>query len=166
MIPDYLDVIAVDPGKLSGLVLVRTPLAGVSTGIPYKLVSEELEQFELCDRVVELLSEAERNQIPTVLVVEDFAITSKTASNTKATWSLEILGTLRYLTHKVSVRVPFVTQTPAQAKAMISNEALKKTDLWHRGGAGHANDAARHALHYLVVHGLITAEALIPEVPR
>jgi len=37
-------------------------------------------------------------------------------------------------------------QTPADAKALFPNEALRKVGTWHKGGEGHALDAIRHAL--------------------
>jgi hypothetical protein len=46
-----------------------------------------------------------------------------------------------------------VFQSPADAKAMFPNEALKKVGAWHVGGEGHANDAIRHALLRLVKTG-------------
>jgi hypothetical protein len=36
---------------------------------------------------------------------------------------------------------------------MFPNEALKKLEYWHRGGAGHALDAIRHGLLYLAKNG-------------
>jgi hypothetical protein len=44
-------------------------------------------------------------------------------------------------------------QTPANAMGMFTNEKIKKLDYWHRGGAGHALDAIRHALLRFVSKG-------------
>jgi hypothetical protein len=44
-------------------------------------------------------------------------------------------------------------QSPADAKRMFTNEAIKKLEYWHKGGAGHALDAIRHGLLYLAKNG-------------
>jgi len=44
-------------------------------------------------------------------------------------------------------------QPPANAMAMFDNKKLKKLEYWHKGGAGHALDAIRHALVRLVAKG-------------
>jgi hypothetical protein len=44
-------------------------------------------------------------------------------------------------------------QSPADAKAMFSNEKIRKLEYWHKGGEGHALDAIRHALLYMVKKG-------------
>jgi hypothetical protein len=44
-------------------------------------------------------------------------------------------------------------QSPADAKAMFTNEKIRILDYWHRGGEGHALDSIRHALLRLVKSG-------------
>jgi hypothetical protein len=44
-------------------------------------------------------------------------------------------------------------QSPADAKRMFPNEAIKKLEYWHKGGEGHALDAIRHGLLYLAKNG-------------
>jgi hypothetical protein len=58
------------------------------------------------------------------------------------------------LDHKIDPET-IIFQSPADAKAMFSNEKLKKLEFWHKGGEGHALDAIRHAVLRLVKIGWI-----------
>jgi hypothetical protein len=51
-------------------------------------------------------------------------------------------------------------QSPADAKAMFSNEKIRILDYWHRGGEGHALDAIRHGLLRLAKSGWIPTKLL------
>jgi hypothetical protein len=64
-------------------------------------------------------------------------------------WSLKYLGVLSYLSRKGGWGEP-VIQTPADAKSFVSNQRIKDLGFWHRGGKGHALDAIRHGILYMV----------------
>jgi hypothetical protein len=51
-------------------------------------------------------------------------------------------------------------QSPADAKAMFSNEKIRILEYWHRGGEGHALDSIRHALLRLAKSGWIPKKLL------
>jgi len=84
------------------------------------------------------------------IVCERFTITVKTAQNSQAPWSLEVIGMLRWLLWKhwhVDPEDVLILQQPADAKRLVNNDLLRRIGLWHRGGEGHANDALRHGVY-------------------
>lgn len=135
---DYSDVtLAVDPGLLSGVAVTAirvrdnelVTLYSAELGFPdVALVCRALTSSELLSRVV----------------AEKFTITPQTGKNSQAGWSLEIIGCLKFFAWEAAL--PLVFQSPASAKSFATNDRLKQLGMWHKGGAGHANDALRHAV--------------------
>lgn len=123
-------VLAIDPGKITGVALW---LNGEI------LHTDELKFIELRDWLEVTLDTW------TKVVIEKFVINSMTAKLSQAPWSLEVIGMLRDRTDD-----NLIFQTPAQAKRAVSNEMLMKLRWWHPGGAGHALDALRHLVFYLM----------------
>ena len=144
---DY--VLAIDPGKMTGMTLFKR-----ESGLDPELVwSREVEQTEYAEPIREVLSNPEILESLTV-VCERFIINAQTVRNSQAPFSLEQIGILKqclFDTGKSSEDIMF--QAPADAMAMFTNEKLKKLGYWHRGGAGHALDAIRHALLRFVKMG-------------
>jgi hypothetical protein len=139
-------VLAVDPGKATGIAL----FAWTSGQEPVLVATWEVvfETYALVIR--DVLSKYPGLEV----VCEKFTITAQTAKNSQAPYSLEEIGVLRQIMidHGMDPwSLPF--QTPADAKSMFPNPALKKLGYWHRGGAGHALDAIRHGLLYLAKSG-------------
>lgn len=140
-------LIAIDPGKASGFaVFDYTNLDDIKV-----LQSAELNQMDTVFEVDTLLTDADEfgNSGSYEIVMEKFTITAQTGKNTNAeNWSPEIIGAVRYLAwlHKV----PFSEQTPAEAKNFVPNDRMKNIGIWHIGGEGHARDALRHGVLYLV----------------
>lgn len=130
-------ILAVDPGKLSGIALVECDPVRVAW-------SHELDWFDTIDKVNATLAAQPQGL---TLVAEGFLITAATAKKTAAPWSLEALGAMRWLCYKYDVE--FVMYTSGEAKEFSDNNRLRHVGLWHRGGAGHANDALRHAVLHL-----------------
>lgn len=60
--------------------------------------------------------------------------------------ALHIIGAVKHLCRQHVV--PFVIQTPTQAKSFASNNHLKAVG-WYTVGADHERDAARHMLVYI-----------------
>jgi hypothetical protein len=88
------------------------------------------------------------------IVCERFTINAQTVRNSQAPYSLEQIGVLKHICREHNYDVEKIAmQSPADAKAMFPNEALRKVGAWHVGGEGHANDAMRHALLRLVKTG-------------
>lgn len=133
-------VLAVDPGLITGVCIVGfTKDEGC-----HKYHSQELEFGEVMGW--------SRTEIPTadVIVVEKFTINQRTIKNTPAPWSLEVTGVVRAVAFNAGHEL--VSQLPGDAMNLVDNDMLRRLDLWHRGGAGHANDSLRHAVLYAVKH--------------
>ena len=90
---------------------------------------------------------------------ESFRITAHTAKLSPAPWSLEIIGALRWLCHRNGIG--FTLQTPGDAKRFATDTKLDKLGWARPPGAGHARDAQRHLLLFLVRAGLLVCTDLI-----
>lgn len=132
-------VFAIDPGLLTGLVLVDIK----DRMNPVKIWSKEADTEEFYKISENTIEKTKENLI---VVVENFIISERTYKLTQAPWSLMYRGFIEYLCWKHNV--PCILQTPSEAKDFVTNEKLKLANMWHVGGAGHANDAARHFVKY------------------
>jgi len=143
-------IIAVDPGKASGVCCF-----GLDTGEePYLVMSGEYQPNEFAEPVRSLISEAIAEGVPVEIVCERFTINAQTVRNSQAPYSLEQIGVLKQIMRDAGLNENSLKfQSPADAKRMFTNDALKKLDYWHRGGGGHALDAIRHGLLYLANNG-------------
>jgi hypothetical protein len=84
------------------------------------------------------------------IVCERFVITPRTGELGSPDWSLKVCGVLEWLVWlrwHVHGDERVVYQSAGDAKRLVPNEVLKRADLWHRGGAGHARDALRHGVY-------------------
>lgn len=85
------------------------------------------------------------------LIFESFIITAATAKKSQdGLVSIEFIGVGRYLAAVYGV--PFVTQTPSEAKTFVTDEKLKAMDMWTRG-VDHPRDATRHLMLWLCTNG-------------
>jgi hypothetical protein len=147
-------ILSVDPGKATGLALLEWSLGSdprivkTAEAQPHEFASFVRESISLC-------LEFEMDLGTDLLVVcERFVINAQTARNSQAPYSLEQIGVLKQCLRDAGIdEESILWQSPADAKAMFPNEALKKVGYWHRGGEGHAQDALRHALLCLVKKG-------------
>jgi len=130
-------IISVDPGETTGLFAV----SGESLR-PY--VNFEGNPYEAM-RQLEYLLENDRG-VPHV-VCERY--TQQSTRITPQYAALETIGVVRWLC--VNNDVELTLQSRSQ-KALITTFMLKKIGWWTSGLAGHANDAARHALIWLATH--------------
>jgi hypothetical protein len=133
-------LLAIDPGKATGFAVMD--ISDLSN--PIIISTDELAQYETCRRAEELLS----GDIHIEVVMEAFIITPQTGKLNDVNFSLEIIGAVRYFAQKHGA--PFSLQKPADAKSFSTNARLKAVGLWHVGGEGHAMDALRHVLLYMV----------------
>jgi hypothetical protein len=145
-------VLAVDPGKASGIAVLKwgtvsgspTPDLVWSVEVQPDIFADSIEEgFKICSELGEY-----------VVACESFVINAQTVRNSQAPWSLENIGVLKHLCRRAKydpLNIAF--QPPVNAKNMFPNPALKKLETWHRGGDGHANDAIRHGLLALVKLG-------------
>ena len=143
-------VLSIDPGKASGVALLSWDGTDENPNI---LLSKEVQPEEFAIPVETLLNSYKNEDLLSV-VCERFTINAQTVRNSQAPYSLEQIGVLKHLC-RTNMYDPerIIFQSPADAKAMFPNEALKKVGAWHVGGEGHANDAIRHALLRLVKTG-------------
>ena len=109
------------------------------------MTSKEVEFPEVMLWCSTFMPEAQR------LVIERFTINAKTIKNSQAPWSLEVIGVVRAMSLENELNLEF--QSPAEAKSLVDNKMIKRLGLWHRGGAGHALDAIRHATTYAIRKG-------------
>lgn len=144
-------VLAVDPGKASGIaVLSWEPESGKDPIVLYSLESQPESFADDVETALRYMSNPE----PFYVACESFVINAQTVRNSQAPWSLEHIGILKHLCRRAGydpLQIAF--QPPVNAKNMFPNQALKKLDLWHRGGEGHALDAIRHGALRLVKAG-------------
>ena len=135
-------IIAVDPGKITGVALFAERAA--DTTAPVLLKSEELARDDL-ERWLEI------HLFEPLIIPEELEIVAERykIGDADAPWSLQMLGVLSYLSRKGGYGEPTL-QTPADAKGFVTNEMLQGLGYWHVGGAGHANDAIRHGVLYMV----------------
>lgn len=131
-------LIAIDPGELTGLVIVNKVTAEVHR-------SAELTEFEVTKLVEEFLYLNPATEV----VMEKFTINPDTHKKSAQPTALYLIGAVRHLYMKYTGKV-VPLQTPGDAKSFSTNDKLKAVGFWHKGGEGHANDAFRHALLYMV----------------
>jgi len=144
MQPDHRYLLACDPGKLSGFVVLD--ITDFETEEPSVVVAEEFEQQATCSHLHWWIANAQNIEI----VMEDFVITTQTGKKSAVDTRipLEIIGVGRYFANLYSK--PFTLQKPAAAKNFVDNDRIRDVGLWVKGGAGHHKDAMRHAILYLV----------------
>jgi hypothetical protein len=81
------------------------------------------------------------------LIIEDFVITPGTAKKTRQYDALYIIGNVLARARRNSV--PVVKPKPSERK-FTTDQKLKALGLYNPTEGGHANDAARHLVKYLV----------------
>lgn len=140
-------VLSVDPGKATGMALFS-----FETGEnPVLVWSGEFQQHEYATPIRAALATVQGDL---EVVCERFTINAQTVKNSQAPFSLEQIGILKQCLMDAGRPADDIYfQSPADAKAMFPNPALKKLGYWHRGGEGHALDAIRHGLLRIVKSG-------------
>lgn len=140
-------ILAVDPGKATGMALFRY----VSGQEPEILWSIEVQQEEYAAPIRSALDMSVMMEVEMDIVCERFTINAQTVKNSQAPYSLEQIGILKQcLLDAGRSTTDIYFQSPADAKAMFDNSKLKKLEYWHKGGEGHALDAIRHGLLHII----------------
>lgn len=152
-----ITIIAVDPGKRTGVAVWRN-----ETFSSFEF--EVAEFFDFIHSFIHDVYETTEDPNDIHIVAESFIITMNTAKNTQSTWSLELIGVLKFLAHRYHLR-GVTLQAPNIGKTFGTNGKLELLD-WKKPNnvdgvmyAGHANDAARHLMTYAAQRGLIFTEA-------
>lgn len=131
-------LLAIDPGLATGICLIDLS----NPDEPVKVWSKEVAIEEFYDGISAIIAD------PNVhVVIEDFKITVETGKLAEAPWSLNLIGVVQYLCYLSGKVLDF--QLPSE-KPFADNDKLRMFDFWHVGGEGHANDALRHAMIWIV----------------
>jgi hypothetical protein len=139
-------ILSVDPGKATGIAIFEWEYGKE----PVLLESHEVDFLGYADTIRKLF-EYYGDKEGFHIVCERFTINAQTVRNSQAPFSLEKIGVLKQILLDYGREVESLNlQSPADAKAMFDNPKLKKLEYWHRGGEGHALDAIRHGLLYMV----------------
>jgi hypothetical protein len=156
-------VISIDPGKATGVSYFKH-LDGQD---PVLINSSEVQPHEFAPWVRNTLAdalgncEADGGSSKILVVCERFVINAQTVRNSQAPYSIEQIGVLKQCLRDVHIdEESLLWQSPADAKAMFPNPALKKVGYWHKGGEGHALDSIRHGLLCLVKRGWVPSALL------
>lgn len=127
-------VLAVDPGGLTGWAwfapdLDPAPFSGQDPPLDFLRRAE---------------SALERNGRDVLVVCEKFTISEGTVRKSRegALLTLRTIGALEWLAHKHGAEFD-LTQTPAEAKALVTNDRLRALGWW-KVGEDHSRDALRH----------------------
>lgn len=132
-------LLAIDPGLMTGMCIID--ITDIEN--PVKFWSAEWTMDDFFGGIANVMQETAIVEV----VIEDFRITDATGDLSEAPWSLKLIGVTEYLGFCYGKSV--VKQQPVE-KAFPTNERLRMVDFWHVGGAGHANDALRHAMVWIV----------------
>ena len=142
-------ILAVDPGKATGLAV----FSYVKGEEPIMLESFEAQFETYAPWIRRWLGERVDYDFVHI-ICERFTINAQTVKNSQAPYSLEEIGVLKQILLDEGMDPESIKfQSPADAKAMWDNPKLKKLEYWHKGGEGHALDAIRHGLLYMIKLG-------------
>ena len=139
------NVLAVDPGKITGYVV----------WCEGERIEQELEASRFLKRAVALIESGSIQHV----VCERFIVSAQTGKFSQAPWSLEQIGVLRFLCSQNDI--PFTLQNAADAKRFATEERLNHMKWKRPKGAGHARDAQRHLLLFLVKNDMIDDRLLL-----
>lgn len=143
-------VLAIDPGKLTGVAYLTTK--GQKVTLDW---SGEPDPNEVIPLIRTYIADGEwvawEGVSPLRLVIESFTINAATARKSQeASWALRTIGAIEQACRDSNYPLDaIVWQRPADVKNAFPNPRLKELGLWHKGGKGHALDAIRHGALYL-----------------
>lgn len=93
------------------------------------------------------------------MIVEKFTITVETAKKSPQPRALMVIGVCEWFARRAGI--PFDnTQQPSTVMRMVTDDVLKAVDFY-TPGAVHANDAARHAVAWLLKNNVIPPESVL-----
>lgn len=133
------DIIAIDPGLASGCAHVTIGPRGFAI-----MSTDELDPLgtgQWLRTALRLVPDHDT----TAVIIERFTITEKTARNSQAPWSLEVIGQSRWIVwEEIGPERDLILQSVSDSMAAFTNDRLRSFGLWHKGGKGHAVEALRH----------------------
>ena len=150
-------ILSVDPGKASGICLFKH----YDGEEPEMLWGGEYLQHQYAEPIRKAFAYAMSQGVKLEVVCERFTINAQTVRNSQAPYSLEQIGVLKQIMLDYGRQVDDIYfQSPADAKAMFSNDKIRTLEFWYKGGEGHALDSIRHALLRLVKTGWVPTKLL------
>lgn len=134
-----MNILAIDPGKA----------CGITTFINEEHKSWVLPWQETMETAFDYIS----NKKIEMIICESYIITAGTLRKGRGNenWSMEGIGFLRGVCGMFDV--PFVLQSPSEAKSFSTDQKLKNLGFWNPEKGGHACDSSRHLLVWLVRNG-------------
>jgi len=139
--------LALDPGLTTGVAYYET---ADRAGQPSKFSSFECEgRYELYEYLCVRWGFGGSLPYPScdAVIIERWDVRKNTHQLSNQDDVRYIIGYVDGIVHRTR-GVEYVEQRPAEAKSFGTDAKLKKLG-WFSGGAGHADDAARHLLVYL-----------------
>lgn len=133
-----MKILAIDPGLMTGVSVIDWS----NRDKPSKVETCELDIKGFYDKIEDLVKSSD------VVVMENFIVTVASAKKDFQPFSLHLIGLVGYLCYHNQKKL--VMQDPLD-REFTPNQVLKDLDLWHKGGAGHANQASRHAFYYMAM---------------
>lgn len=126
-------IIAIDPGNTTGIATYSGTI---------------FDSFEL-DEIGKVYSYLWNvKEQANAIIVEKFTINPTTHKKSRQDEPLMIIGFVDGLTYLH--RIPLTYFTPAKAKSFATDDKLKAVGWFRPTRGGHANDAARHLLTFIV----------------
>lgn len=154
-------VFSCDPGKMSGVTMFDITEMKSDDAKVEKVWSAEWPEDDFYMFLWNMFQNAMADKdVELEVVVENFIITVQTAKLGAGPWSLKYIGAIEMLCKVYNV--PFTLQQPQQ-KDFAPNDRIRNLGMWHRGGDGHALDAIRHAIIYLVMKHKWRPEGLLDD---
>ena len=139
-------VLAVDPGGTTGLALYDSNLYAphYKGGLPVEFDSWQTPDYD--STVNSIIGESLGLD---AIVCEGFHIRGNTHKLDAGAFSqtTDLIGACRFVASEKGI--PFIRQTPAQAKGFATDDKLRTLGWYNPSKGGHQNDAARHLLVYL-----------------
>lgn len=134
-------ILAIDPGLTTGWACLTLTVYGDD-----QFDSGQIENRHTFERFFDGFTD-NRGGGDLAVVCERFTITGDTARKSPQLDPLYIIG---YMDGRCSrLGIPFILQLPSEAMSFADDAKLKRVGWWNPG-CGHANDAARHLLTWLV----------------
>jgi hypothetical protein len=124
--PRTTNIIAIDPGKVTGVAVVCASGGFASLELP-------------ADDALDLVWKLANIWVFVDIVSERYTVTQRTM--TPQTDALEMNGALRFIARRIER--PFKLQGRSEVKKAISDAVLRDVEWFVRTKDGHANDAAR-----------------------
>lgn len=137
-------IVAFDPGLITGVATYDVTQKHHVAG--------ELKTSEVMPWLVDILDWCEKGDVHLQIVMERFVITPETAKKSQATWSLEVIGAIK-LAAEMRGYTDVTMQSPGDAKRFATNAKLKAIGWRKPTAGGHADDASRHLLLFLIKQG-------------